>query len=33
VKSGQVFVRFWNLPVTLIGLWVGESRQVEVVSG
>jgi len=26
-------VRFWNLPVTLVGLWVNEEREVELVGG
>jgi hypothetical protein len=31
-RSLQV-IRLWNLPMTLVGLWVNERREVEVVGG
>jgi len=31
IRKALQVVRFWNLPVTLVGLWVGESGDVEVV--
>jgi len=33
IREGLQVIRFWNLPVTVIGLWVNEHWQVEVVSG
>jgi hypothetical protein len=33
IRKALQVVRFWNLPVTLIGLWVNEEWQVEAVAG
>jgi len=33
IRAGLQLVRFWNQPVTMVGLWVNEHWEVEVVEG